>query len=139
MGSGSTLSRPITVRSWLLMMRIGSLRGAHPWPDTCTSGLPLELPLSAKSTESVLTMAPPLPTGPAVTAVSLERLCKLWRDSSLPRRDPNGGRRLTSQGRRDLDRIAAQLKAKKAEALAAQAAAVIATAWDSCSAVNSCL
>jgi hypothetical protein len=34
---------------------------------------------------------------------------------------------LTSQGRRDLDRIAAQLKAKKAEALAAQAAAVIAT------------
>ena len=27
-------------------------------------------------------------------------------------KDPNGGRRLTSQGRRDLDRIAAQLKAK---------------------------
>merc|ERR1719482_997888 len=45
----------------------------------------------------------------------------------LAEKDPNGGRRLTSQGRRDLDRIAAQLKAKKAEALAAQAAAVIAT------------
>ena len=25
-------------------------------------------------------------------------------------KDPNGGRRLTSQGRRDLDRIAAQIK-----------------------------
>merc|ERR1712098_961700 len=46
----------------------------------------------------------------------------------LAEKDPNGGRRLTSQGRRDLDRIAAQLKAKKAEALAAQAAAVISTA-----------
>merc|ERR1711990_1319645 len=30
----------------------------------------------------------------------------------LVEKDPNGGRRLTSQGRRDLDRIAAQLKAK---------------------------
>lgn len=28
-------------------------------------------------------------------------------------KDPNGGRRLTSQGRRDLDRIASQIKAKK--------------------------
>merc|ERR1719369_1374889 len=46
----------------------------------------------------------------------------------LAEKDPNGGRRLTSQGRRDLDRIAAQIKAKKAEALAAQASAVIATA-----------
>jgi len=46
----------------------------------------------------------------------------------LAEKDPNGGRRLTSQGRRDLDRIAAQLKMKKAEALAAQAAAVITTA-----------
>jgi len=34
----------------------------------------------------------------------------------LAEKDPNGGRRLTSQGRRDLDRIAAQIKAKKAEA-----------------------
>ena len=30
----------------------------------------------------------------------------------LVEKDPNGGRRLTSQGRRDLDRIAAQLVAK---------------------------
>jgi len=30
----------------------------------------------------------------------------------LVEKDPNGGRRLTSQGRRDLDRIAAQIKAK---------------------------
>ncbi len=29
-------------------------------------------------------------------------------------KDPNGGRKLTSQGRRDLDRIAAQVKANKA-------------------------
>merc|ERR1712244_136994 len=46
----------------------------------------------------------------------------------LADKDPNGGRRLTSQGRRDLDRIAAQIKVKKAEAAAAAAAAVIATA-----------
>merc|ERR1711862_519131 len=43
----------------------------------------------------------------------------------LAEKDPNGGRRLTSQGRRDLDRIAAQPKAKKAEALAAAAAAAV--------------
>merc|ERR1711881_349561 len=36
----------------------------------------------------------------------------------LVEKDPNGGRRLTSQGRRDLDRIAAQLKAKAREARA---------------------
>ena len=38
----------------------------------------------------------------------------------LAERDANGGRRLTSQGRRDLDRIAAQIKAKKAAAVAAE-------------------
>ncbi len=32
----------------------------------------------------------------------------------LVEKDPNGGRRLTSQGRRDLDRIASQIKTKKA-------------------------
>merc|ERR1712105_359160 len=37
----------------------------------------------------------------------------------LVEKDPNGGRRLTSQGRRDLDRIAAQLKASKAKDAAA--------------------
>lgn len=31
-------------------------------------------------------------------------------------KDPNGGRRITSQGRRDLDRIAAQVKHAQAEA-----------------------
>ena len=31
----------------------------------------------------------------------------------LVEKDPNGGRRLTSQGRRDLDRIAAQIRAAK--------------------------
>merc|ERR1712038_1229027 len=31
----------------------------------------------------------------------------------LVEKDPNGGRRLSSQGRRDLDRIAAQINAKK--------------------------
>ena len=31
----------------------------------------------------------------------------------LVEKDPNGGRRLTSQGRRDLDRIAAQIVALK--------------------------
>ena len=34
-------------------------------------------------------------------------------------KDTNGGRRLTSQGRRDLDRIAAQIKAKNRAAAAA--------------------
>merc|ERR1712018_1072461 len=37
----------------------------------------------------------------------------------LVEKDPNGGRRLTSQGGRDLDRIAAQLKASKAKDAAA--------------------
>ena len=79
------------------MTRTGSLSGALPWPGTCTSGWYtklldyfnfiflfsgplLEFPPSARSTESVLTTAPPLPTGPAVTAVLPGRLCKLWRD-----------------------------------------------------------
>merc|ERR1711913_59415 len=35
-------------------------------------------------------------------------------------KDPNGGRRLTSQGRRDLDRIAAQIKNKAKEDAAAK-------------------
>ena len=122
------------------MMKIGSSSGVLPWPGTCTSGitgypiiselflndifpgLQLELPLSARSTEFVRTMAPPPPTGVARKALqALEGL-------KLAEKDPNGGRRLTSQGRWDLDRTAAQFKVKKAEAIAAQAAAVIATA-----------
>ena len=48
----------------------------------------------------------------------------------LAEKDPNGGRRLTSQGRRDLDRIAAQIKLAAAERAkkAAAAEAVIAIA-----------
>merc|ERR1711996_219611 len=48
----------------------------------------------------------------------------------LVEKDPNGGRRLTSQGRRDLDRIAAQIKLAAAEKAkkAAAADAVIAIA-----------
>merc|ERR1711890_34294 len=48
----------------------------------------------------------------------------------LAEKDPNGGRRLTSQGRRDLDRIAAQIKLAAAEKAkkAAAADAVIAIA-----------
>ena len=48
----------------------------------------------------------------------------------LAEKDPNGGRRLTSQGRRDLDRIAAQIKLAAAEKAkkAAAAEAVIAIA-----------
>merc|ERR1712020_349066 len=41
----------------------------------------------------------------------------------LVEKDPNGGRRLTSQGRRDLDRIAAQLKLAQAEKAKKAAAA----------------
>merc|ERR1712076_224072 len=41
----------------------------------------------------------------------------------LAEKDPNGGRRLTSQGRRDLDRIAAQIKLAAAEKAKAKAAA----------------
>merc|ERR1712184_91160 len=49
----------------------------------------------------------------------------------LAEKDPNGGRRLTSQGRRDLDRIAAQIKLAAAEKAkkAAAAEAVIAIAY----------
>merc|ERR1712105_197629 len=43
-------------------------------------------------------------------------------------KDQNGGRRLTSQGRRDLDRIAAQIKAKSRAAAAASLVAAAATA-----------
>ena len=48
----------------------------------------------------------------------------------LAEKDPNGGRRLTSQGRRDLDRIAAQIKLAAAEKAkkAAAAEAVISIA-----------
>merc|ERR1711874_118597 len=38
----------------------------------------------------------------------------------LVEKDPNGGRRLTRQGRRDLDRIAAQIKNKAKEDAAAK-------------------
>merc|ERR1712241_843678 len=41
----------------------------------------------------------------------------------LAEKDPNGGRRLTSQGRRDLDRIAAQIKLAAAEKAKKAAAA----------------
>ena len=78
----------------LLMMKIGSSSGAIPWPGTCTSGLTgypfiselflndifpglqLELPLSARSTESVRITGPPPPTGLVVTVVLPGRLCK---------------------------------------------------------------
>jgi len=40
-------------------------------------------------------------------------------------KDPNGGRRLTSQGRRDLDRIAAQIKAANRTAAAAALVAAV--------------
>lgn len=43
-------------------------------------------------------------------------------------KDQNGGRRLTSQGRRDLDRIAAQIKSKARADAAAAALAAAATA-----------
>jgi small subunit ribosomal protein S19e len=43
-------------------------------------------------------------------------------------KDPSGGRKLTSQGRRDLDRIAAQLKASNRAAAAAALAAAAVTA-----------
>ena len=48
----------------------------------------------------------------------------------LAEKDPNGGRQLTSQGRRDLDRIAAQIKLAAAEKAkkAAAAEAVISIA-----------
>ena len=38
---------------------------------------------------------------------------------------PNGGRKMTSQGRRDLDRIAAQVKAKSKKALKIQETLVL--------------
>merc|ERR1711981_930165 len=44
----------------------------------------------------------------------------------LVEKDPNGGRRLTSQGRRDLDRIAAQLKVADAKKAAAALAVSLA-------------
>lgn len=44
----------------------------------------------------------------------------------LVEKDPNGGRRLTSQGRRDLDRIAAQLKVAAAKKAAAALAVSLA-------------
>jgi len=46
----------------------------------------------------------------------------------LVEKDTNGGRRLTSQGRRDLDRIAAQIKGKVAKAAPAAAATTAAAA-----------
>ncbi|XP_045207025.1 40S ribosomal protein S19 isoform X2 [Mercenaria mercenaria] len=41
------------------------------------------------------------------------RLLQSLENLKIVEKDPNGGRRLTSQGRRDLDRIAAQIKSKK--------------------------
>ncbi|KAL4229157.1 40S ribosomal protein S19 [Mactra antiquata] len=50
----------------------------------------------------------------AVSTGSISRrLLKSLEQLKLVEKDPNGGRRLTSQGRRDLDRIAAQVKSKK--------------------------
>merc|ERR1712029_705655 len=53
---------------------------------------------------------------------------ELVRELVVIEKDQNGGRRLTSQGRRDLDRIAAQIKAKARADAAAAALAAAATA-----------
>merc|ERR1711890_184597 len=111
--------RPTTARSWLLTTRIGSTSAQPPWRDTCTSGPPWECPPSRRFTVSAAITDPALHTG----LLALEGL-------KLAEKDPNGGRRLTSQGRRDLDRIAAQIKLAAAEKAkkAAAADAVIAIA-----------
>jgi small subunit ribosomal protein S19e len=126
------------------MMRIGSSSGAPPWPGTCTSGWYMSAfvlffstlsftrsPVGVSTIRKIYGIRSNNGSSPShwargnggVARKALQALEGL----KLAEKDPNGGRRLTSQGRRDLDRIAAQLKAKKAEALAAQAAAVIAT------------
>ena len=64
---------------------IGTTLGVPPSPDTFTSGPQSESPQSARSMETELTTAPTLATGWPVPA----------------------------QGRRDLDRIAAQVVANK--------------------------
>ena len=40
--NGLTLLRLLSLRSWHLLMKIGSLFAWHLWPGTSTSGLPLE-------------------------------------------------------------------------------------------------
>eukprot|EP00088_Acartia_fossae_P015692 TRINITY_DN1865_c0_g1_i1.p2 TRINITY_DN1865_c0_g1~~TRINITY_DN1865_c0_g1_i1.p2 ORF type:complete len:154 (-),score=61.11 TRINITY_DN1865_c0_g1_i1:62-523(-) len=59
-------------------------------------------------------------TSGSVARKALQALEKL----KLIEKDPKGGRRMTSQGRRDLDRIAAQLRSAKRKAAKAKAAAM---------------
>ena len=125
------------------MTRIGSTSALPPWPATCTSGKEY----CCSQTESL--SHPYLPLSRSPVGVSTIRKIYGIRKSNgsapshwskgaggvarkalqaleglkLVEKDPNGGRRLTSQGRRDLDRIAAQLKAKAREAKAQVAAA----------------
>merc|ERR1712210_142122 len=127
----------------------------RPWPATCTSGHPLvSLPLR-RFMESAATTAPAPLTGllelevlqgrpfrflsrknsVESTVGTLLLICGSFQFQALEglklaEKDPNGGRRLTSQGRRDLDRIAAQIKLAAAEKAkkAAAAEAVIAIA-----------
>ena len=124
------------------MMRTGFSSDVPPWPVTCTSGkelnsservppsypyLPLRSPVGVSTIRKIYGIRKSNGSAPShwskgVGGVARKALQAL-EGLKLVEKDPNGGRRLTSQGRRDLDRIAAQLKAKAREAKAQVAAA----------------
>merc|ERR1712217_983566 len=90
--------------------RTGTTPGAPQSPDTSTSDHQSVSRPSQRSTESGATMGP-LPAIGSVARKVLQSLEAL----KLVTKDGNGGRVLTPQGRRDLDRISAQVKAAVAK------------------------
>lgn len=107
----------------------------------------MECPLFVRSMESARTTAAALPIGPEVSCVNQSALSILVINQSehrikkilfvsgaggvarkalqaleglkLVEKDQAGGRRMTAQGRRDLDRIAAQIRSKAKAQVAA--------------------
>ena len=109
------------------MTRTGTTSGAPPWPVTCTSGNTPSLfaspltpfprsPVGVSTIRKIYGIRKSNGSSPSHWSRGAGGLARKALQSleglKLVEKDPNGGRRLTSQGRRDLDRIAAQIKAK---------------------------
>ena len=113
-------------------MKIGTTQDLLPWQDTFTSDLPLVFPPFARFTEvrnefkngqffknllqlkinfiSVRRNNGSAPSHWSAGSGTIARKAlQTLEQLKLVEKDPNGGRRLSSQGRRDLDRIAAQV------------------------------
>merc|ERR1711946_110101 len=112
--NGPIWSRRLCSRNWLPLMRTGSTFAWLHWSDTFTSDPPSESRRSSAFTEDTRTMVLPPSHFCASSGSVARKVMQALEAIKLVEKDANGGRRLTSQGFRDLDRIASQIKQAKA-------------------------